>query len=132
MAGYSTDFGGPEQSRWRVSPYGGQIIELSGLNSPSDRLRPPSDVDGRGTRRYNARLAFVEQKAMPRIARSNNPNPADGRLPSSDAKLKLNRLLRLQRIHPLTRERQAALVEEARAARKAERERKRAALARRH
>jgi hypothetical protein len=72
----------------------------------------------------------MERKAMARIARANRSNPADGRLPSSDAKLKLNRLRHL-RVRPTTKKRQAALIAEARAARKAEQERRRAALAER-
>jgi hypothetical protein len=68
---------------------------------------------------------------MGRSARSHTSNPADGRLPSSDAKLKLNRLWKLQRVLPRTRERQAALIDEARATRKAEQEQKGTSLARR-
>jgi hypothetical protein len=88
-------------------------------------------VDGRGPLRYNVLLACAERKAMARTARVNTSNPADGRLPSSDAKLKLNRLWQRQHVQSRSMDRQAALIDEARATRKAEHERKRTSLARR-
>jgi hypothetical protein len=67
---------------------------------------------------------------MARIARANTSNPADGRLPSSDAKLKLNRLRQRQPVPSVTKERSAALIGKARAAPTGEQKRNSAAPAR--